>query len=195
MPLRVSYPFDERGNTVPYPPLFDDIRKNQGFIDLRGRPASVDEIMEARDSPALRRLLELVADQMSSVISLGCDLGQHSERNSDIKKRRVAGGYVQLAAADLGQWDRDALFRFSKACEAVLREDVDEDRWRVRFELQPVRFTFDDPIDTFSIWVWFFAADSTHARALDSRERLLTSLRRAVRLAAVKAQPSAPGGQ
>jgi hypothetical protein len=36
--LIVEYSFDEEANTVPYPPLFDSVRKNNGFVDVRGRP-------------------------------------------------------------------------------------------------------------------------------------------------------------
>jgi hypothetical protein len=36
--LETDLEMNEEGMTVPYPPLFDDVRKNHGFVDLRGRP-------------------------------------------------------------------------------------------------------------------------------------------------------------
>ena len=36
--LETNLEMDEKGMTVPYPPLFDDVRKNHGFIDIRGWP-------------------------------------------------------------------------------------------------------------------------------------------------------------
>jgi hypothetical protein len=37
MSLEVAYREGD-GTTVPYGPIFDDIRKNRGFVDERGRP-------------------------------------------------------------------------------------------------------------------------------------------------------------
>lgn len=36
--LIVKYNFDEDANTVPYPAMFDRVRKDNDFIDVRGRP-------------------------------------------------------------------------------------------------------------------------------------------------------------
>ena len=70
MALTISYVI-ERGNTVPYPPLFDDMRRNHGFVDLRDRPELVDTIPEAIESPALRNLLIEMANQNSGLMTVG----------------------------------------------------------------------------------------------------------------------------
>ena len=38
MVLTTDFETEQEGMTVPYAPLFDDIRCNYGFVDLRGRP-------------------------------------------------------------------------------------------------------------------------------------------------------------
>jgi hypothetical protein len=89
--------------------------------------------------------------------------------------------YAESWAKRVGQPE---LLAFARGLEDALKADVEDDRWEVRFELQPVQFVFGEPINTFSIWIWFFASDSTSERARDSRERLLSSLRRGLRLSA-----------
>jgi hypothetical protein len=42
--IETDLEMDEKGMTVPYPPLFDDMRKNHGFIDTRGRPELASRI-------------------------------------------------------------------------------------------------------------------------------------------------------
>jgi hypothetical protein len=49
--------------TVPYASMTDHIRRNCGFVDLRGRPDKAKDIAEASDSPALQQLLVHVAKQ------------------------------------------------------------------------------------------------------------------------------------
>lgn len=181
MGLKVSFPVGGRGNTVPYPPLTDDIRRNRGFVDLRGRPDLVSAIEETRDSPALCVLLEDLAQPHSRIITLGCDLGEHVERRRPLKWRRVAGGYVQIATVPLGEGGIPKLLEVARAAERLLGEDVGEDHWEVKFELCPVAFSFEKRVEAHSIWIWFFVAASTPERAKQARERLVLSLRRALR--------------
>jgi len=47
------YDQSEQGITVPYAPLFNDINRNHGFVDVRGRPDLVAGIPEASQSNAL----------------------------------------------------------------------------------------------------------------------------------------------
>jgi hypothetical protein len=35
--LAIDFEIEKEGMTVPYPPLSNDIRRNHGFVDLRGR--------------------------------------------------------------------------------------------------------------------------------------------------------------
>ena len=54
--LETDFETDQEGMTVPYPPLYDDIRRNHGFVDIRGRPDLASKIPEASQSPAFASL-------------------------------------------------------------------------------------------------------------------------------------------
>lgn len=79
MGLIADFHFDSEAITVPYPPLFDSIRRNHGFVDLRGRPDLAAEISEGAQSIALKTLLIELAAGLSPIFSIGCDLGTHEE--------------------------------------------------------------------------------------------------------------------
>jgi hypothetical protein len=38
MTFGFSFRVDPTANTIPYAPITDDIRRNRGFVDLRGHP-------------------------------------------------------------------------------------------------------------------------------------------------------------
>jgi hypothetical protein len=159
---------------------------------LRGKPELVSTIEEAHESPALGLLLSHLAQPGSPIISLGCDLGQHLETKCRPKWRHVAGGYVQIAAARLGELGVPELLTLAGGIESVLHADVADDRWDVQFDLRAVHFKFDDLVEAYSIWIWFFAAASPTEQASNARERLLTSLARSAR--SPEALESAPSG-
>jgi len=85
---------DEKGMTVPYPPLFDDVRKNHGFVDIRGRPEFVSRIAESLNSLAMRKLLVELAQPNARIFWVGCDLG--ASLLTEKKLPHTAGGYIQL---------------------------------------------------------------------------------------------------
>ncbi len=176
MPVQIAYSSGGRGNTVPYPPLEDEIRRNHGFFDLRGNPAAVANIPETQQSPALVDLLVALAQPNSALISLGCDLGEHSDPGSQLQTRRRAGGYVQIADARVRDAEGDFLKRVSAHIEACLRAAVDGDRWSVRFDLSGVAYEFDGRVEAHSVWIWFDAKASTPDKAKASRERLLYTI-------------------
>ncbi len=92
-------------------------------------------------------MLEGLAQQDSPIISLGCDLGQHFEKERPLKRRRVAGGYVQIASARLGQPGAPELLAVARGMERSLRADVGDDFWDVNFELGLVHFKFGELIE------------------------------------------------
>jgi hypothetical protein len=96
MALRIKFEMDRKGITVPYPRLFDKIRSNHGFRDLRGRPDAAAAIIEGLASPALHELLIDLASPNAPLFSLGCDLGAHREKRGPKRLREVAGGYLQV---------------------------------------------------------------------------------------------------
>ena len=55
--LAIDFEIEKEGMTVPYPQLFNDIGRNHGFVDLRGRPDLAIEIPEGSQSPATANLL------------------------------------------------------------------------------------------------------------------------------------------
>lgn len=185
MGIKVSYPV-ENGNTIPYPPLFDEIRCNHGFVDLRGRPELVDRIPEINASPALRGLLTDLADARSLFMTLGCDLGEHTERDRPLDRRRIAGGYIQFAQLPLGPLDKNGLLSLCRGMEAQLGADVGDLRWELKFAVCPTNFTFDKLLSTHTLRLWFFAAASTATKARASREQLLLSLQIAIRVASLR---------
>jgi hypothetical protein len=177
MPLRILYGKAD-GNTVPYPPIFDALRKNHGYIDTRGCVDRIADIPEAHLSEALADILRLLAAPDSLLISLGCDLGQRDKPNGRLDTRKWAGGYVQIAAARQSTTTEEfALLRdMAKAIEADLHQAAASDRWEVRFILTPIHLDFEEERDTQSAWLWFDAKASTFDLAVASRERLLRAI-------------------
>lgn len=176
MPVQISCTSNGRGNTVPYPPLQDEIRRNHGFVDLRGRPDAVATVPEAQSSVALAALLVALAAPRSLLISLGCDLGEHTDPTSQSQTRRRAGGYVQVADARIRDVERDFLKRAAAHIEVTLRAAVGNDRWSIQLDLCRVAYTFDDVVEAHSLWIWFDAKASTFDKARSSRERLLIAI-------------------
>lgn len=88
MVARITY-CTAPGNTVPYPPLFDSIRQNHGFVDTDGHPERIDLIPEACQSDTLRLLLLDLASPTSGFISLGCDLGESKRSERRLSSRWV----------------------------------------------------------------------------------------------------------
>jgi hypothetical protein len=60
---------DQEGMTFPYPPLFDDTRKNHDFVDVRGRPDFASIIAEGAGSSAMKALLIALAQPGSKLWS------------------------------------------------------------------------------------------------------------------------------
>lgn len=181
MGARITYS-ERNGNTVPYPPLFDNIRRNYGFVDTRGNPDRITEIPEAQESPGLAAVLHSLAKPGAALVSLGCDLGQHSELKSRLQARRVAGGYVQVASAQPMTPESELKFlrALGTAIESSLTEAAGPDNWIVDLQLAPVILRFDIEIECRSIWIWFYAKASKPDRAIAARERLLIALERVI---------------
>ncbi len=171
----------QEGITVPYPPLFDDIRNNHGFVDLRGRPDLAANIFEGSQSRALRDLLVELAKPDSVFFTLGCDLGSHEEAENDQNSRYVAGGYVQLMHCDYVNRSPDDYFSLGETVSELLDGAARDHNWIVRFVLTFVSFSLDNFSNlTPSLWIWFYAAGNTAEAALMSREVILSRFREAL---------------
>src|SRR4051794_17441500 len=109
------------GITVPYGPIFDGVRKNRGFKDVRGLPNLAAQIAEGGESKALSDLLVRIATE-NVYFSLGCDLGDHTEPESPAARGQVAGGYIQIAAINYSDATTDQYDAFGKAMASELRK-------------------------------------------------------------------------
>jgi hypothetical protein len=174
--LTTSYEVDE-GITVPYAPIFDQIRCNHGFVDTRGRPDIAASIPEASKSSALKRLLIQLASPNSSFFSLGCDLGAHEEKWCVETERYVAGGYVQIMFADYANRSSDDYYALATAVAREMDGRAQVHSWMLRFALGYVDFRLENAPDLIpSLWVWFYSRAFSSNVALVSREDLIRSL-------------------
>jgi hypothetical protein len=147
--------------TVPYAPITDEIRRNRGFIDVRGRRDLAREIAEGDDSAALRNLLVRVADPQSKIFTIGCDLGSHEEpTHVPARRRQVAGGYIQFASIHYDRAKTESYAAFANAIVASLQESAGDDHWKIEFIGKYVNFKFEGEATGLypSLWMGFFAA-------------------------------------
>ena len=175
--LTTEFEIDHEGMTVPYAPLFDDARRNQGFLDLRGRPDLAAMIVEGSISMALRELLVALSRPGSMFFTIGCDLGQHEEPWRDADQRQVAGGYVQVMCAAYADQSPEHYAAIGSKIANALENKAQNHDWDLRFILKPVILNLDD-FDglTGSLDVCFFAMARTASEADASRELLITGL-------------------
>lgn len=183
MTFKFSFQVDSVGITAPYAPVTDQIRRNQGFIDLRKEPERASEIAESSESPALRNLLVQVAKKGSPIFTIGCDLGAHQERTSvPARRREVAGGYVQFASIHYDRAEPQSYSAFANAIGRNVKSRTGQDHWKLDCVGKWVDFKFEGEPQVLrpSLWVWFFAASNTPLAALESRERLIKAIDAAV---------------
>jgi hypothetical protein len=176
MPLQVSMR-GGNGITVPYGAIFDGVRKNRGFTDVRGRPDAAAQITEGGESKALHDLLVCIAGK-DVYFSLGCDLGCHPEPESAAAQRQVAGGYIQFAAINYSNATTAQYDGLCKAMMPELRKRVGSCHWRIEIVGTWVKFCLpNEPTTTSpSMWMWFFATARTKAKAVASREKLIGAI-------------------
>lgn len=177
MPLTVSH-LVERGNTVPYPPLFNDINRNHGFVDLRGRPDLAGAIPELAGSPPLKALVVNLCQPGSRLMTMGCDLGEALLKGRQLDRRWTAGGYVQVARLPLDPIEHTTLLEFARTCERHLVTAVGSDRWEVDFGLCRTSLAFEPAVEdeVLTLWIWIHAFASTAERARASRDRAFGAL-------------------
>jgi hypothetical protein len=175
--LTTHYDQCQRGNTVPYGRLFRGLNRNHGFVDLRGRPDLVARIPEVAQSPALKVLLSQAAQSQSPLFTLGCDLGAHQEETDENGVTHVAGGYVQLMKAAYDRTSRQQYFALTRSITELVEIAAVGYCWELRFECTPVDFKLDKHSGIIpSLWIWFFASDTTAVVAANSREALIGAL-------------------
>lgn|SRR5215831_3111403 len=187
MIFRFSFRVDPEGMTVPYAPITDHIRRNRGFVDLRGRPDRAKDIAEGNNSPALRNLLVRVANVGSVIFTIGCDLGAHREpTNVPVRRREVAGGYIQFASVHYDRAEPESYASFANAIGENVKASVGADNWKIKCVGKWVNFEFEGEPKGIrpSLWIWFFAAASDPLAAVQSRERLIEAIDEATALLA-----------
>jgi hypothetical protein len=177
--FKTELKMDEEGMTVPYPRLFDPIRSNHGYVDVRGRPELAAEIAETSNSSAMKTLLIRLAQPGAKIFTIGCDLG--TEFQKEDARPHVAGGYIQIMNATYAKCSPEDYARYAAGVAEKLREASRGNDWQVHFVLKPVAFKLDGFSDmTGSLWIWFHAYANTAKRALSSRETLISELGRAL---------------
>lgn len=176
MSLEIKRTFSS-GSTVPYGPIYDGIRRNSGFTDLRGRPDLAEEVVEGASSAKLRDLLVRLSRE-GSYFSLGCDLGAHIEEERPPTLRMVSGGYIQIAAMNYAEASTAQYDVFCDAFSCELEPYSRKRRWAITLEGTYVQFNLPSElaIKAPSIWIWFFAAARTHEKSSQSREELLAAI-------------------
>lgn len=172
-----EYEIDPEGMSVPYPPLLDDIRRNNGFEDVRGNPERAAAIVEAAGSSALKALLVALAAPGSPLFTLGCDLGTSRAIDAEGSPLHLAGGYVQVISARYSDRRPDEYHRFAKTIAGAMQGKMKRHAWRLRFVLCPARVNLDGNTEVEpSLWLWFDAAAPKAKLAAQSREDLLNAL-------------------
>lgn len=178
--LTTTYTVGEEGITVPYPPKFNDVQRNSGFVDARGRPDLAAQIPELSQSPALRSLMIALAQPGNANFSIGCDLGSH-EQPDDRDAPYVAGGYVQIARANFYSTSAPAYLAQARTITQHVNQRSSDEAWKLEHVCTSVRFLIDGHDEILpSLWIWFFASAKSDVRALESRERLIVALHEAI---------------
>jgi hypothetical protein len=144
------------------------------------------QIAEGGESKALRYLLVRVSEE-NLYFSLGCDLGGHSEPDAPAARRQVAGGYIQVAAINYSGRTTEQYDEFGKAVSWELHKRVRSFHWRLELVGTWVKFCLpNEPTTTSpSMWIWFFAAARTKAKAITSREALIGAISDVLHMPAV----------
>lgn len=174
--LTVDYD-EEEGITVPYPSVFDNVRKNHGFVDLRGRPDLAASIKESAQSKALQGILIKLAQKNAPFFTLGCDLGVHEEEGRDLSSCHIAGGYLQIMDRDYSDRLPNDYLTLAYAITQELEDKAAAYNWIIRFVHKSVMFNLDDFSNiASSLWIWFYAAAATPKHAIELREILIHSL-------------------
>ena len=166
----------EEGMTVPYAPLFDNIRWNEGFLDTRGRPDLAASISECTQSSAMKELLVLLAHPRSKIFSVGCDVGNKLVTEEGATYH-TAGGYVQIMSESYARQSPDEYARFGEAVANLLAPKLCDHDWRLNLVLTPVQFNLDQFNGmTGSLWIWFHADGDTKREVVTEREVYIACL-------------------
>lgn len=167
---------NDEGVTIPYGPLFDEVRRNHGFVDTRGRPDRAASIVEGTQSCAMRALLVQLAQPGARIFSVGCDIGTKSVVDQG-KSYYTAGGYVQIMKSDYAGRSPHVYARYGDAVSEMLRARSCGHEWRLNLLLTPVQFNLDEFRDvTGSLWIWFHAYEDSKKYAIASREMFVECL-------------------
>lgn len=162
----------------PTHPLFDDIRRNHGFIGVRGRPDLAAQIVEGASSPALRKLLIALSEKESPFLSLGCDLGEHERRGEPEATRFATGGYIQWVLTP-PSYDTDKYEASAETLAQKLDTQSEGHVWEVSFRMKFVDLKLDEAGLVPSHWIWFDACAPSYGSAREPREQFLESLHKA----------------
>lgn len=176
--LRWNVETEAEGVTIPYAPMFDGVRRNQGFVDTRGQPDLAERIPEGTQSSALKNFLVQVAQPGSKIFSVGCDLGDKSIAEEGLPSY-TAGGYIHLMSMRYACQAPDDYVRYAEAVAELMEEESNDYVWHLNFLLTLVQFNLDEYNDiAASILIWFDAFGHTESEARLEREKCIACLTR-----------------
>lgn len=177
--LIAKYGSAECGITVPYGANFEGLKRNSGFIDIRGRPDLAVRILEAAHSDSLKALLIALADPAAPVFTVGCDLGTR-HKDEGISDRSVAGGYIHVMHSSFASTSADEYLVMAQRISDHVDAKSDGRSWELHHLYTAVDFQLGRSGIVPSIQIWFDAEAETSAAAWLSREALLNALREAL---------------
>jgi len=95
-----------------------------------------------------------------------------------LRRREVAGGYIQFASVHYDRAETESYAAFANAMVANVKIRAEKDHWEINFVGQMVNFQFEgEPKGIYpSLMIWFFAAARDPFSALQSRERLIEAI-------------------
>jgi hypothetical protein len=114
-------------------------------------------------------------------------LGAHREpTHVPLRRREIAGGYVQLASVHCGDAKRESYAAFANAIVANVKSRTRDNHREINLIGQMVNFQLDGASKGIhpSLMIWFFAAAWDTFAALQSREKLIEAIDEATALPA-----------
>jgi hypothetical protein len=95
-----------------------------------------------------------------------------------VRRREVAGGYIQFASVHYDRVEPESYSSFANAIGKNVKARVEKDHWKVECIGKWVDFKFEGEPSGIrpSLWIWFFAAAGDQFAAMQSRERLIEAI-------------------
>ncbi|MEI8715865.1 hypothetical protein [Mesorhizobium sp. ISC11] len=162
------------GTMVPYPARSIPVegRLNYGWLDLRGRPDLVDQVPEAREIPALAKLLRVLATS-PTLMSSACEHGVFYREGLDPPWQ--GGSFVVIEF--LEEEDNTNSDRFVDLAKSVLGGIKPTEAHHIGFDMivEPLK-TFFGRADCFALMIRSLGLGSTEKEAVAAMEHAINAV-------------------